>query len=182
MNWQKWALASAALLSLYPATALADSCASEEYDVSAEANDVQICVSTASTRACPDNGLLRQNVDTGEVVKITACDSSGCFLDPCVGAGTYRYGLATPLACVRCALSTDYYGTFTTSGVGSSCSSLVEPADAVPWTSSKTICTYASSHASSGCSSSGAAVLGLNGLVAALGALLWRRRPRRVRQ
>lgn len=70
-------------------------------EVDSEANTVTIC---ADDHACGvDGGMLRQNVDTGEVVELPALCGEGfddnCYVDECLPAGTYRYGLATPLPC-----------------------------------------------------------------------------------
>jgi hypothetical protein len=58
-------------------------------------------------RGSPDEGcgrsvpMLRQNIDTGEVVQLAFCIQT-TYLDECVPAGRYRYGLATPLPCEGC--------------------------------------------------------------------------------
>ena len=81
------------------------------YDITFADNNVTVCPRvdrydggyTAPT--CPDQGLLREDVATGEVVRIDSCwaegdpQHEGCFIDRCVPEGTYRYGLATPFDC-----------------------------------------------------------------------------------
>ncbi len=51
--------------------------------------------------------MLRQDVDSGTIVALApycvdAGDYGGDYEDDCVPAGTYRYGLETPLACMGC--------------------------------------------------------------------------------
>lgn len=70
-------------------------------EVDSETNSVTIC---ADDHTCSMDGMmLRQNVDTGEVVELPAVCGEDfydhCYVDECLPAGTYRYGLATPLPC-----------------------------------------------------------------------------------
>jgi len=49
---------------------------------------------------CPEGKtLLRQNVKTGEIVRIENCGVGECYLDECIKPGLYRYGFAEPYAC-----------------------------------------------------------------------------------
>jgi hypothetical protein len=103
-------------------------------------------------RGCPDpGGLLRQNVDTGEIVRVDTCvgadadagatESRG-FLDQCVGPGKYRYGFAKPYDCLASACSTDYFEeVVVTTPMTPGCRPY-DKASKVPWGSSNTICSY----------------------------------------
>jgi hypothetical protein len=165
--------------------AAADAPAPADYWITQADGHVQAC---PSMRACPDDGLLRRNADTGEIVLLTTCAMDGrCFLDECVPAGTYQYGLATPYACY--ASGAYWYRTASVAGPPPGCvRTLPEPAPAesVPWTDGELIC--ASSYhrptvlQSCGCGSGGV-VLGMQGLAVALGlALAARGRARRARK
>jgi hypothetical protein len=99
-------------------------------------------------RGCPDAELLRQNVATGEIVRIDTCaetdagTSARGFMDQCVGPGTYRYGFAKPYACVSTACSTDYFEeVVVTTPVTPGCRAY-PAARSVPWGSSSRICSY----------------------------------------
>jgi hypothetical protein len=83
----------------------------------AEGSGLIICP-TDDTRFCPDGGdLLRQNVNTGEVVVLSPTCYNGwptpaegadpriltrCYVDECVPSGVYRYGYAVPFVCGDC--------------------------------------------------------------------------------
>jgi hypothetical protein len=51
-----------------------------------------------SVHPCPDaDGLLRTNVNTGEVVRVAdVCGPDASYIDQCVPAGQYRYGFSQP--------------------------------------------------------------------------------------
>ncbi len=82
-----------------------------DYDVSPTGNTVTVCLqATSSTYACGQSGgLLRQNVETGEILHLANYCPAGamgatsgghpCYVDECVPAGVYRYGLSTPYNC-----------------------------------------------------------------------------------
>lgn len=140
---------------------------------------VRVCLQTFEERRCPDEGLLRRAVDGGAIVELTRCDEDGCFLDECVPAGTYEYGLAVPYACHSSSCSTAYYGRVTVAGPPGAC---VPTGDApsgatdVPWESGRPlVCGYGGGHAS-GCNTGAAAVLGTNLAVLLAGLALRRRR------
>jgi hypothetical protein len=77
-------------------------CAIFGYDmeVDSETNTVTI---DADADSCSGAGaMLRENVDTGEVVELQGCTEESYdvrFVDECLPVGTYRYGLADPLRC-----------------------------------------------------------------------------------
>ncbi len=82
----------------------------QEYRVSPLGSTLIIIPTNFQRRRCPDpDGLLRQNVDTGQVVKIDACIGTDGFLDECVPPGKYRYGLAMPYRCCEACCNTDYF-------------------------------------------------------------------------
>jgi hypothetical protein len=164
---------------LAPAAARAD-CWYPNYYVDGTPDALRVC--TYGVRTCgPDEGLLRRNVDSGEIVKITTCDGA-CFLDQCVPAGSYEYGLEVPFACTGERCGTVYYWPLGTQGASPGCTRTVaapETAASVPWDGTDGwVCRPVPWKPEAfGCNSS-SAVLGLNGLVLAAGALLWRRRRR----
>src|SRR5262245_15757631 len=82
-----------------PGRALANCAQPTTYDATTAGNTVTVCLANFGARQCPDQGLLRQNPTSGEVVTLADCNSSACFVDECVPVGTYRYGLRTPYAC-----------------------------------------------------------------------------------
>jgi hypothetical protein len=155
----------------------------------APAGRVQICLRgtlrTCSTEA--SQGLLRLDETSGEVVRLSAC-TGDCFLDECVPAGTYQYGLALPFACDGSACFTRYYEEIHVGGPAGECARagpapVVVDAGVVPWTiGQQDVCTY---HRWPGGSGYGCglaphgAVLGTNLAFALVGLLLWRRRPGR---
>src|SRR5262245_20247546 len=102
---------SLALLLLFaPNLALANAARPVTYDVTVEGDTVRVCPVNFADRKCPDpGGMLRQNVDTGEVVRLVDDCDAGCYVDRCVVPGSYRYGFATPYECKKTAASTDYF-------------------------------------------------------------------------
>lgn len=105
-----------------PSTALTNAAAPAEYIAETEDNSVEVCPSANMHVRCgSDYTMLRQNLDTGEVVALDshvcvdgelACqngpgccmnDETCCFQDPCVDAGTYRYGASEFEECGACA-------------------------------------------------------------------------------
>lgn len=152
-------------------------------------------------RHCPDplgTGMLRQNVDTGEVRQLAEfCaeeplyeggPSRACYLDECVPRGTYRYGFATPWEdpfCGGCPPS-QYFGEVTvTDPLPAGCELDVDNEGAqpyageLPWSESSDIC-----NSGFGCSVGSRPreiVLGLQALVAVFGLGYMARRRRRQR-
>ncbi len=183
--WETFAAMAVAFLG---APARANAPAPEGYTPAVEpGGTVEIHVMTTSGRRCPDDGLLRRNTSTGEIVQITTCSDDLTFVDQCVLAGEYQYGLATPLACQ--VGGTEYYETATvTDGPAEGCTRTIEapaPATSVPWGSEKWVCRSSyrgpdnSWNFPFGCGTGG--VLGTNLLVVLAGLGLWRWRPGRRR-
>jgi hypothetical protein len=129
-------------------------------------------------RTCPDEGLLRRDVATGAVARITTCDGDA-FVDDCVPAGTYEYGLAVPYACEP--TGGVYYRRVTVVGAdGGDCIEIPdEPADGVPWGVDPDVCAGGDA---SGCATAGTAVLGGNLLLLLAGLALRARRTLRRRR
>jgi hypothetical protein len=171
-------------MTLVAARALADSPAPADYWVHQADGNVQIC---PSMRACPDDGLLRRDVSSGEIVLVTTCGTFDptCFLDECVPAGTYQYGLVTPYGCVTSGAY--WYRTVSVAGAPPACTRTLPepvPADSVPWSDGEQICTssYRGPGGPACACGSGGGVLGMQGLAVAAGlALAARRRARRAR-
>jgi hypothetical protein len=151
-----------------------------------DAGTVLVTVHNYQHRTCPDDGLLRRKVGSDEVVKITSCDASkspATFVDQCVPAGEYQYGLATPLTCTS-STGTERYGTVTVSpGAAEGCTRATdvpapEPASTTEvegWAAGPVVCAGHYDPFTHGCSTGGA-VLGVNAAVLAAGLALWRRR------
>lgn len=153
---------------------------------------VRICSESFGGRKCPDpGGLLRENVATGEVVRLPdRCDGDGeepCWIDVCVPAGTYRYGLADPYDCYSSSCGTYYWEEIEVTGAPGACTpddgSGTTPVAATPWGENRTICDYGGTDEDdpTGCSVAStpvvpAAVFGLNLLVAAIALRARRRR------
>jgi hypothetical protein len=180
-----WGAALAVGAALFATEARANCAAPVGYEVTeAPVGKVEICLNQYVGRNCPDTGLLRRNVNGGQVVEITTCDGE-CFLDECVPAGTYQYGLAVPYACQSAACSTDYFEEAVITGAAAGCVPTVsapEPASAVPWTTDQPkVCVYGGpDHDSSGCGVAPAgSVLGANLVLLLAGAVLWHRRAGR---
>lgn len=169
---------------LLAARALANSPAPADYWIHQADGNVQIC---PSMRVCPDDGLLRRNVASGEIALITTCSllEGACFIDECVPAGTYQYGLATPYTCVTSGAY--WYRTASVEGASPACTRTAPapvPAETVPWSDGELLCasTYGGGWGSPSCGcGSGGAVLGVQGLAVAAGlALAARRRTSRA--
>lgn len=179
---RSWIVAAAVVVTvLAPAVEARANCAAPvAYGIEETAPGlVRVCLHNFDERRCPDQGLLRRAADGSSVVELTRCDEDGCFLDECVPAGTYEYGLAAPYACHGSSCSTEYYGRVTVAGPAGAC---VRTGDApvaatgVPWESGRPIvCGYAHGE-EGGCSTGAAAVLGTNLAVLLAGLAFWRRR------
>lgn len=120
------------------------------------------------SRPCPDpGGMLRQNIATGEVVRLASecspADAQPTYVDDCVPPGVYRYGLARPFApgywpsnptCSNtCGMPTctfcraDYFVTVTVpaSDGGCDCDGGLPapmPVDGAPWGECSVACSY----------------------------------------
>lgn len=85
---------------------------SDSYFCEVFGNQARICFEY-SERHCPEPaGVLRENVDTGEVLKLDQFCTEykpECYLDECVPPGNYRYGLVVPFTCTQ--YGTSYYCT-----------------------------------------------------------------------
>ncbi len=142
--------------------------------------EIHVAVSSGS-RGGPDDGLLRRNTATDDIVELTTCSDEHTFLDQCVPAGEYQYGLAKPLACQ--VSGTEYYGVATvTVGAAAGCTRTIDApiaASSVPWGAEQYVCHSTYEGPGSSCATSG--VLGANLLVLLAGLALWRWRPGRRR-
>src|SRR5262249_40819213 len=98
---------------------------------------------------CPDSGgMLRQDVNGGQIVKLADFCASGNYVDECVPAGTYRYGFAHPLLCdaAPCGGTPYYEGGTRTPQLSSTRTPRPgnagpTAASSVPWSSNILICT-----------------------------------------
>ncbi len=132
--------------------ALAVCMGAQEYRVSPLGTTLIIVPTNFQRRRCPDaGGLLRQNVDTGQVVRIDACIGTDGFLDECVPPGKYRYGLAMPYECCETCCKTEFYTELTLAmPVAATCEASRMPdkprpmpyTGRVPWGNSPAICGY----------------------------------------
>lgn len=187
LGWQG-ALVAAVALTPAPAPARGNCAAPGDYEITQTGATVRICherLLDPQHRTCPGDGLLRLNA-AGEAALITACDADRCFVDECVPAGTFEYGLKTPFACGYTCSPSVYYGTAVVPGAGAGCQRTLTPptvyTGAVPWTfgADPSIDCPGRARDTGGCGSAGAAgVLSLNAAIFAVGALLWRARARR---
>ena len=142
--------ATLGVLALFSQRALADCAQPVDYDVTADGSDVTVCFTDFQdlNRGCDiGSALLRENVDTGDVVEVAAnCDTSQprCYVDTCVEDGKYRYGFALPFDCYASSCGTYYFGEIEVSGSDtSSCTSDALPyTDDPPWGTSREICGY----------------------------------------
>jgi hypothetical protein len=176
------AAAPALLLATFAGAALADAAPPFDYWIDAH-DDGSVTIYLSGDRACAEGPLLRRNAGTGEVVALTSCQGERTFLDECVPAGQYQYGLATPYGCSQ--WGSYYYADASVDAPPAGCTPTVEapvtaaPGD-VPWSSERLICesTYRGAGRGTGCGTGGA-VLGTNLLALAIGLALWRRRADR---
>lgn len=106
----------------------------EDYGISETGGTVIVCLETHSTRTCPDLGLLREEVSSGDVVRIATCEGD-CFVDECVPAGAYRYGLAEAYSCEDSIYDTAYFGEVEVVGAEGCTRTRPEPEpdSGVPW-------------------------------------------------
>jgi uncharacterized protein (TIGR03382 family) len=112
------------------------------------------------SEGCSDASVLRENVATGEVVRLagfcTECEGNimyapegaTCHLDECVPPGTYRYGYEHPFGCEPSACGTYYYSEVIVDASAVGCSH--REGNAPPqhyasggrWTDDPLICSY----------------------------------------
>jgi len=208
-GWKPVLIAAASAACLVGATrpAAANCAAGDDYQTMMEGSSVRVCPDPKSSandnRLCPDplgTGMLRQNVDTGEVHLLSEFCSDeplyeggparGCYLDECVPPGTYRYGFATPWEdpfCGGCPPS-QYFGEITVdSPLAAECALSEDNAGAepysgtLPWGDDGDIC----NDSGFGCSIGARPreiVLGFQALVALLGFGFMVRRRRANRE
>ncbi len=106
-GWIGWGGAGAILSILAALPARADCALGSGYQAIVSGNSVQICFAGAC-----GSTILRQDVDAGTVVSLappicatldggpgSEADAPSCYVDQCVPAGHYVYGLATPYTC-----------------------------------------------------------------------------------
>jgi hypothetical protein len=119
-------------------TAIANCAAPQSYEIVVRDSTVAICPSH-DKRPCPDFGLIREEIATGERTLIRTClpedlddgetlpeasvsywdladelfwyteHPSRCFVDECAQAGNYRYGLVKPFECCPGCCGTAYF-------------------------------------------------------------------------
>lgn len=116
-------------------------------------NTVQVQPVNYEDRACPDpEGMIRQSVDNGEIVKLAdfcvATEELAAYVDECVAPGKYRYGFAKPYDCEPYACGTSFFAEVSvTSPLDPACmrsagNSPPTTAAAVPWRNDPFICDY----------------------------------------
>jgi hypothetical protein len=170
------------------------------YMVDVAGSTVTIVPNDFGERSCPDDsGMLRENVDTGDVVKLADFCSSAAedgsrsagYIDECVPRGSYRYGFAKPYECSASSCGTYYFGKAeVTAELDEACARSEgngEPTSVskAPWGSDNVICSYGGDSSESGCSvtapSGSSVVFAINFAALLLGFGLRRRRAVRIR-
>ena len=105
-------------------------------------------VSVLTRNECLDASspvLLRQDISTGDVVRVRATCKAGWFVDDCVAPGQYRYGLEQPMLPPDSSCTCgpyDYFGVASVSqplATGCVSTDQSDP-NSVPWASEQTIC------------------------------------------
>lgn len=182
--------------------ARADCALPESYSTEAVGSTVFVCLQGRGTETGP---LLRQPAGGGSVVRVaSSCilpspdggaesaalaaaldDDAGtlfladgcCFVDDCVPPGSYRYGLATPIACPNgCGNQAEYWFAATVTSPDAGCASQATAySEGAPWPSSGE---QTRACGGCGCSTTGS-VLGFDAGMALLAAALLRLRRRR---
>ena len=162
-----------------------------DYRSHVQGNRVTICA-TLTTRGCPQpDGMVRQDVNTGQVVRLPQrCVPYEprvgvrpaprfrlpCYVDECVPPGEYRYGFGRPLDCRRAGVAYYYTPVRVTSSLAADCRPAAQstPVARAPWNKAPVVC-------SRGCCRLGGAPEAQDGLALLLFAALWwwRRRRRR---
>lgn len=132
--------------------------------------------------------MLRQNIDTGDVVSLADYCSQDSYVDECVPAGRYRYGLVMPLPCEGCG-GTPYFEAVTVPATTGSCTRTtgnlgpLPYTGAVPWKSpvgaSATLDIDYVCNNSEGCNGSGSLRVHAFDVLALLGGIAWTIRRRR---
>jgi hypothetical protein len=186
------ALLSTVLLWVSPARA--NCAAPTDYSIDVQASTVRVSLRNFQGRVCPDpGGLLRQDVSTGEVVKLadfcgaTDAGQPPSYVDECVPPGTYHYGLADPYHCESASCGTYAFEAATVSSspdggcVRGEGNAGPTPASGATLGSSKEICGYRSCGCGGQRQGAGT-VLSIDALVLAVGVLLLRRRGRTGRR
>lgn len=106
-----------------------------------EGGDVSIL--TSAVTCSPDRVMLRQNVDTGEIVRLVGPCEGESWVDRCVPEGHYRYGLEVPMPVLEadcvCGPYT-YYADVTVARAPESCSTSTVAVASVPWKDDRRIC------------------------------------------
>ena len=148
MLWR--AITIGCVLIASPSLAWGNAAEPTSYRLEATGEGVRVCPRNFDQRGCGDaDGMLRENVKTGEVVKLTDdCSEregdAACYVDACVPAGTYRYGFAKPYTCNTSSASTDYWDDVTvTEGCSGEATQHAVFTEALPWKGKdQRICSY----------------------------------------
>ena len=123
-----------------------------QYRASIDGNSVIVVPDNPKLRVCKmgkSDAMLRQNIATGEVVRMPDRCSGEGWLDECVPKGGYRYGFATPYACCMACCHTDFFVEVLINQdppadcVRADDNPAPTPSDSgVPWSGVKEICGY----------------------------------------
>lgn len=181
-----WSIAVALAAIAAPMAVAANMPAPQRFSAVQKGPDVVVCGHDIGIQCGgTPNPMVRQDTDgTQAVVLDDDCDADGCWIDRCVPAGNYSYGLQTPLPC------RDSTGTmdFTTATVvaGGTCttpSGTTPLTGALTWSSDGWVChgSYGSG-SSAGCNAGSvpSLVVLFNLVFGVAGGLLWvRSRMRR---
>lgn len=142
-----WAAGAALLLTLH--SAHANVAAPLRYEITVDGNTARICW-TFGGGLCDANQkspLVRKDVATGATVVVPLhCDERQCFVDECVPAGSYQWGLAEPGKCVGTS-RVDYWGEArVTEPLAAACAPELGPErptpfmGGLPWTADNVAC------------------------------------------
>jgi hypothetical protein len=162
--------------------ASADCSSGAAYAATVKGNTVQIVLEETSRKCGGPIPMLRQDTQTGEVVKLADDCDNGAYVDECVPPGVYRYGFAKAYDCSEQGCSgVEYYVGVTMSSAVDGCmrgaghSAPTAYSDPVPWGSNTS--PLLSCPSGCGCSTPGRGILGFDGALAGLSVIaLWRRR------
>ena len=124
------------------------------YTASPAGTSVVVTPDNLTRRVCRMGGteiMLRQNIETGAIVRMPdACSGQG-WRDECVPRGTYRYGFAMPYECCPQCCNTDYFIEITVMlDPPANCEATRDPANPrpmpyagqAPWAATKEICRF----------------------------------------
>jgi len=150
MPWSRRLPISAAMAagtSLVAGGARGNVAAPRSYQAEVNGSTVTICLEFGGPLCGTEGGLLRQRADGSEVVLLPErCDAKkACYVDECVPAGSYRYGLARPFECGGTS-SAEYFTEVTVAGTAAACAPALGPERpapypaGVPWGSSNVAC------------------------------------------